>query len=194
MANNRIHGYNEKSAISGPALDSPLKSYRLLYIINIYISFFKYGALYVIQANAVLPYGGQVFILTNFCPNLCMIFVFFGSKFIPLKWCKAILFTSSSVATLLIGFIFASAYLSPNPPFISHKFGGLITVLAWTLAFGFLAAAEASLVRTYRENIESKRLLFISGVITQSASFSSVVSIYLLINFTKLFPIFNDCQ
>ncbi|XP_034193011.2 solute carrier family 52, riboflavin transporter, member 3-A [Osmia lignaria lignaria] len=162
-----------------------------LFILLAILCFFSNGFLPSIQSYSCLPYGNTAYKLSvtfaQFANPLVCLLAFW------LKISSIKIVNYLSLICLIIGsYAIYLAMMSPAPPLQKTTLGVVLVVMSWTILIGFISYLKLIIVSIFRRTV-LPRILFNVGVIMQIGSASGAIFSFLIINFTNIFEMHNNC-
>ncbi|XP_037298270.1 solute carrier family 52, riboflavin transporter, member 3-B-like [Manduca sexta] len=150
----------------------------------IVLNAFNNGVLPSIQSYSCMPYGTRAYHLSvtlgNMAnPTACLAGIWL--KPMPVKFLAAML----TVNLVPMGYLVATALLSPAPPLQNEVIGEILIVFCWTMVYAVVSYARMWVYGWARRG--GARGMRVIGGVTQLGSASGSMVLFVLVNFTNLF-------
>ncbi|XP_073949084.1 riboflavin transporter isoform X3 [Choristoneura fumiferana] len=142
------------------------------------------GVLPSIQSYSCMPYGNLAYHLAVSLgamanPAACLAGVWLRP--LPARVLAALL----AAAALPLGYILATALLSPAPPLVDHAGGAALVIIAWTVVSGAVSYARMWVYGWARRG--GARGMRACGASTQAGSAAGSLLLFALVNYTGAF-------
>lgn len=148
------------------------------------------GILPSIQSFSCLPYGNTAYHFTVTLSSLANPMACFLAVFLNHTSIRNICLLAACIG-IVCCYGFATAVLSPFPPFIGTIGGKILVVLCWTLINGLISYVKLSITAILRN--EGGRSLVWVGSVAQIGSALGAICSFLLINQTNIFVSYEPC-
>lgn len=165
-------------------------AYIYFLVIASFVCMFGNGIFPSIQSYSCLPYGNVAYHLSVALGSMANPMACFLAFFYPYSSVKTIT-TLVSISIVIIGYIMATALLSPVPPLVNTAAGETLVVISWVAVTGLITYIKVSVASRFR--LEEGRALFWCGAVQQIGSAVGAILFFFLINYTKLFTSYYPC-